>query len=63
MVFRVINVGSMCDDKGSEASVLKKGWLEENPPRARGQWEVGMRLRGGSRPKVPSPLGVSGLAQ
>lgn len=63
VVIPVINVGSMCDDKDSEASILKRGWLEENPPKARGQWEVGMRLKGGSRPKVPGPLGASGPAQ
>ena len=63
MVIQVINAGSMCDDKCSEASILKRGWLEENPPKARGQWEAGMRLKGGSQPQVPGLLGVSGHAQ
>lgn len=63
VVIWVINVGSMSDDKCSEASILKRGWLEENPPKARGQWEAGVRLRGGSRPKVPGLLGASGPAQ
>lgn len=58
VVIQVINIGSMCDDKCSEASILKRGWLEENPPKARGPWEAGVRLSGGSGPKVPSPLGV-----
>lgn len=62
VVIQVINVGSMCDDKHSEASILKRGWLEleENPPKARGPWEVGMRQRDGFGPEVPGPLGVSG---
>lgn len=46
VVIQVINVGSMSDDKCSEASILKR--LEGNSLEGRGLWEAGMKLRGGS---------------